>query len=179
MSPHLVQSIYAPRRGEWLDPPCSILIRLARASNTALVIHSSCPCRPESAPPVAEKARPGWRRMRGSAAGNAWGYRRDAFRPRLICRAIFGCVSSDSRRGAFTLETRLGLKNGRDLRRLENGRDCAWRHRGGRRIEPFLRCRSVDGRRLRRRRQRRRYSAVQNTEIGRGTWYSQGRILLL
>ena len=31
MSPHLVQSIYAPRRGEWLDPPCSILIRLARA----------------------------------------------------------------------------------------------------------------------------------------------------
>jgi hypothetical protein len=31
MSPHLVQSIYAPRHGEWLDPPCSILIRLARA----------------------------------------------------------------------------------------------------------------------------------------------------
>jgi hypothetical protein len=76
------------------------------------------------------------------------------------CRAIFGCVSSDSLRGAFTLETRLGLEDGRDLRRLENGRDRAWRHRGGRRIEPLLRCRSVDVRRLRRRRQRRRYSTV-------------------
>jgi hypothetical protein len=35
MSPHLVQSIYAAKRGKWLDPHCSILISLARTRGRA------------------------------------------------------------------------------------------------------------------------------------------------